>query len=242
MKKRPPQYKMGFCRKKGLFLLIIVLFCQCQNKYRFPKDMPPLPPPYEFKALECGWFGTISMDERRTIFPFNEAVKILLIAYANHENGYNSAKFLRDDSMSIYMYGDLLKSGKASVKKISKPTVLDTIRAFENVYEAYEIVELTRPQIDSLSDLALNYKPKGEFSMFSESISCYTPRNAILFYDKNNKLILNVEACFRCDKLRIYPSDEHLEAFGKYCRTPKLVSDFLGKHGIRYGVDFFRNE
>jgi hypothetical protein len=233
--------KLNFTMKKALFLLIIVLFSQCYRRYPPISLMPPIPE-WDYKGLECGWFGTMNTEERRALFPFNEATKILLISYANHENGYGSAKFVREDSITIYMYANLLKSGKSSVKRVPKPIVLDTIKAFDKVYEAYEIVELSQSQIDSLSNLALNYKPKGEFSMFTETVSCYTPRNAILFYDKNGKLILNLEACFRCNKIYLYPADENLEAFKKHCRSPELVRAFFSKQGIHYGVDFFRDE
>lgn len=64
MKKAPPQYKIEFWMKKGLFLLIIVVFCHCQNR-RFKANSQ------KSEQLDCGWYGTMKVEERRKLFPFN---------------------------------------------------------------------------------------------------------------------------------------------------------------------------
>ena len=53
-----------------------------------------------------------------------------------------------------------------------------------------------------LTDILFNYKytVKGKYDLSS---SCYNPRDAILFLDKNGKLIDYVEMCFECTDYRL---------------------------------------
>jgi len=53
-----------------------------------------------------------------------------------------------------------------------------------------------------LADILFNYKyrVKGNYDL---SASCYIPRDAILFLDKNEKLIDYLEVCFECTGYRL---------------------------------------
>jgi hypothetical protein len=220
MKKKTPQYKIEFCMKRGLFLLIIVVFSHCQNKYRFPKDMPPIPENREI-VPECGWFGTMSVEEQRKTFPFNEAKKILLIAYGDYE-----IKAEREEK---------------TLETEAKSPILKTFAAFEKVYSAYEIVELNQQQIDSLSHFALNYKSKVEGIYTKAHFACYTPRNSILFFDKNEKLILNIEMCFECQRIYFTPAKMPSNAFNAPCQDLDYFKAFFKQCNVHYGIDSLKS-
>lgn len=55
--------------------------------------------------VECGFFGTKTVEERNSIFPFSEAEKILLISYPNAEV-YELSK---RDSTTLTHYGYKIK-------------------------------------------------------------------------------------------------------------------------------------
>jgi hypothetical protein len=206
---------------KGLFLSIIVLFCQCQNKYYSPKDTPSVGDKWVYET-ECGWFGTMSVEERRKTFPFNEAAKVLLIAYGDYE-----IEAERED--------------KTLEKKVKLP-ILQTFKAFDSVYSAYEIVELNQQQLDSLSHLAFNYKSKVQEGVFVKpQVKCYTPRNSILFFDKHDKLFLNIEMCFECEKIYFTPNEMPSNTFDVRCRDLSLFKVFFKQCNIHYGVDSLKN-
>jgi hypothetical protein len=203
--------------KKGLFLLTIVLFCQCQKKYRFPKD-----PEKRIIEPECGWFGTMNVEERRKTFPFNEAAKVLLISYGDYE-------------VTI-----LERDPKLPDNEIKTP-ILKTFKAFNSVYSAYEIVELNQQQLDSLSHFAFNYKSKMVEGIFTTALrACYTPRNSILFFDKNEKIILNIEMCFECKRIYFTPAQPSY-AFDARCQDLSLFRAFFKQCNVHYGVDSLKN-
>jgi hypothetical protein len=207
--------------QKGLLLLIIALFCQCQNKFRSLKDSPLVVDKWVYDS-ECGWFGTMSEEERRKTFPFNEAAKVLLIAYGDYE-----IEAERED--------------KTPEKRLKLP-ILRTFKAFDSVYSAYELKELNQQQLDSLSHFAFNYKPKSEEGVFVKpQIKCYTPRNSILFFDKNDKLFLNIEMCFDCDKIYFTPAQIPSKAFNVRCRDLSFFKAFFKQCNVHYGVDSLKN-
>lgn len=218
MTKRVPQYKTDFCLKKGLFLLIIVVFGQCNNRFRLPKDAPPIPQNREI-VPECGWFGTMSVEEQRKTFPFNEAAKILLISYGDYE-----VKIVEPDPKTL--------------ENKAKNPILKTFNAFDKVYSAYEIVELNQQQIDSLSHFALNYKNKTEEGITTRTVlGCYEPRNSILFFDKNDKLFLNIEMCFECKQVYFTPATMMSNAFNLPCQDLSFFKAFFKQCNVHYGVD-----
>jgi hypothetical protein len=60
------------------------------------------------------------------------------------------------------------------------------------------------------------------------SLIYYTPRNSILFFDKNDKLFLNIEMCFDCDKIYFTPAQIPSKAFmfvAEICHFSKHFSN-----------------
>jgi hypothetical protein len=213
---------------KGLFLLIIV-FCQCNRKDT------------GIREELGGWYGKLKVEQRRQLFPFKEATKVLLIAFPDYEN---SGKQLEDTIVTPW--GDKLPplvqvSGKKA--KITKP-VLDTIKALYRVYSAYEIVTLNQQQTDSLSNLVFNFKlrraPKYIFKNTCVC-NCYRPRNAILFFDKEDKLILDFEICFQCSQQMFLPPNRRFNSAEIESIDANLFKAFFKQCNIHYGVDSLKN-
>lgn len=95
-----------------------------------------------------------------------------------------------------------------------------------------EYIILNNAQTDSLTNILLNYNyPKtNTISVISES--CYYPRHAILFYNKQNDLIAYLELCFSCGDFESNFEAYWLNQFcsGKY----DLLESFFAEAGITY--------
>ena len=121
-----------------------------------------------------------------------------------------------------------LVSFKYHVKNI--PVIKDNVI----VDSLIEIKSLTKEDILKLTDIFYN-----NFFKYSTTIAvaslCYTPRNAILFYDKSGKLIESIVICFHCDNFTV--SSDKIK-LGDDCteKMEKLRKFFVSKK-IEIGPD-----
>ena len=180
---------------KNIFNILLLFLCLHNISYSQNKS-----------NVECGFFGTKTVEERNSIFPFNETEKVLLISYPNAE-AYQSK---RKDSVGLSEYG----------YKIEKEFVFhDSLKV--KLYDATKIVELKSKTIKELSNLMFNYdyKTKANDTLLTISVvDCYTPRNAIIFLDKNEKVISVIEICFECVQYYLFPkSEEFNDVLGLEC-------------------------
>jgi len=184
--------------------------------------------------IKWGLYGKKTVEERRATFPFSEAKKVLLVAFpspnmnvVNDETGEE----LKVDSINLIRWNvKFIKSFELPERK--------------SKYYATEIVELNQNQIDSLSHILINYKLKkdklpDEYSFFG--IGCYTPRNAILFLDDNDKVLSYIEICFECHQFYQMPKETiiNINLFSQLEESFKmidLVKDFMKANGLKYGV------
>jgi hypothetical protein len=225
--------------KKGLFLLIIALFCQCQNKYRFPKGMPPISK-NKVIDFECGWFGKMSLKEQRQTFPFNKVAKVLLISFSEFRSE-NEPKY-KPKAINITETTTPWGEQLPLVNSINRQPIIDTFNIFGRAYLAYEVVKLNQYQIDSLSHLMFNYLPSVNPQIAYRTIrGCYTPRNCILFFDKDNIPIFNMEICFECENMYYYPSFQGLDFDDTDCRKIKVIRPFFKQCNVHFGVDSLKN-
>lgn len=178
-------------------------------------------------------YGKKAVEERRATFPFSNAKKILLVAFLNSINSIVEVDgvLITNDSLKlINMHFNIIKSFELPERK--------------NKYYATEIVQLNQNQIDSLSHILINYKLKKdklpkEYVVFG--IGCYTPRNAILFLDANDKILYYIEICFECHQFYQNPK-ETIVNFNLFSMLEKsfkmidLIKDFMKINGIKYGV------
>ncbi|MBL7814552.1 MAG: hypothetical protein JNL70_06070 [Saprospiraceae bacterium] len=215
--------------------LIFLVSCQ---KYTFKKEQRL----HEQGKIHCGWYGKKTVDECRKIYPFNEAAKIVLVSFPDYEIWENDIRTYTDTIVSPE--GEKLERkrnlmGKDIPVKITRP-ILDTIKVLGKVYSVYEKLELNETQIDSLSYFCENYTTNYRLIHGSRSISCcYRPRNAIVFFDKQNKPIMNFEICFECGQYRCYTPDNlgYLSQIDECPELYDLFKDFFRKNGIHYGID-----
>lgn len=177
--------------------------------------------------VECGFFGKKTVEERNSIFPFSEAKKVLLISYPNAEEYH----LKRKDSVGLSEYG----------YKIEKEFIFhDSLNV--KLYDATKIVELKNKTINELSNLMFNYdyKIKANDTLLTISVvDCYTPRNAILFLDKNEKVVSVLEICFECIQYYLFPkSKEFKDVLGLEC-DKRLV--YFRKMFDDYGFENSKN-
>lgn len=93
---------------------------------------------------------------------------------------------------------------------------------------------LTKQDIMKLTDILYNnfFKARPNYGVTSQ---CYSPRNAILFYNKSGKLIASIVICFHCDN---YVASSDKVMMGDDCaeKMRKLRVFFIFK-GMKYGTD-----
>ena len=147
-----------------------------------------------------------SLSQRRSKFPFSASTKVRIGSFwiKEHQEAGN----------------------EMSIPKKSQTNEVD-IERFE------EILILTRQQVDTLSDILYNTYNRVADQRLS-LMRCYEPRNAILFYDRNDTLIAYIEICFECYRLRTSSEKVFLE---KMCdKTYRGIQDFFLKHGIKTSI------
>lgn len=97
-----------------------------------------------------------------------------------------------------------------------------------------EVIRLTMPQLDTLTDILYNHGFVGPITGNAHR-DCYSPRNAIIFRDSNGKVVAFIELCFECMETRL--SDENI-SLGEMCDEKlNMIRDLFRKTGIRYGIE-----
>jgi hypothetical protein len=97
-----------------------------------------------------------------------------------------------------------------------------------------EIKVLSKTAINQLTNILYNnfYKKPPNYGVSSQ---CFFPRNAILFFDKNGKMIESIVVCFHCNNFET--GSEKVE-MGDECgqKIDKIRKFFVAK-GLRLGTD-----
>ena len=151
---------------------------------------------------------SLSFKKRIENFPFDSASQIVFVSHKTKVGPIGQ---------DLIKYLDSVKIGQ------------DTI----NKSEFHEIVNLNLKQIEELTDVIYNYGYKAKNYSISDT-KCYDPRNAIIFLNKEMKIIAFIEICFGCDHLRT--SDERI-SYGEYCEQKfELLKKIFAESGIKYGI------
>ncbi|NMH28824.1 hypothetical protein [Flavobacterium silvaticum] len=190
---------------------------------------------------DCGWFGTMPVEKRRTSEPFKSAERILLISYFSA--GRDGSETIIDGNWEEIQATDSVSIVRKMNLKILKEFDLSHLSDVNNLkYAALEITELNQAWKDSLSRWYFNYHPrKWKDDGTVEVIGCYFPRNAILFLDGKDRIVSYIEICFDC--MGAAASQDigwpDLIRFPMPCRISKLdvLKDIFRKNGIVYGID-----
>ena len=191
--------------KKKIFILCFLLF----GIYSFSQ---------EINNVKCGFFGNKTIEQRNATFPFKESVKILMISYPNEdgfiiEDDNGESRTSENDSLDLVKFGFKIKKEFRFKIKVNLPI---------KHYDATKIVELNQNDIDTLSNRIINYKYKKIKKNKPISIStanCFTPRNAILFLNKFDKVISVLEICFECSQYYLHPNSY------EFCNTIGIGCD-----------------
>lgn len=186
------------------------------------------------QKIECGWYGKKSIAERDKMFPFSEAKKVLLISFISTDG---SDILVLDDDTRVPL--DNTNIDKYDVKYLKSFTVYQG-KAIKK-YFAREIVEIDKNQIDVISNLLFNYKIKNPRKIKGGTqINCYSPRNAILFLDENEKVISHLEVCFECMQAYFFPDLFNINQLvnqGNCYDRMDLLRAFFENNGIKRGVE-----
>ncbi|MCU7617051.1 hypothetical protein NZ698_07560 [Chryseobacterium sp. PBS4-4] len=162
-----------------------------------------------------------STNEILKIFPFSKATKVKMISY--------NKDFLSEFPIPLPPIGHGIDS--ATIKKMMAeqkfPIKLENILGKENLNGIDQSKTLNFKEIFELSKLL--YNTCGKFSSdLREANKCFFPRNAILFYDENDKIFEILEICFECQRIR-FTSENSLEinemCLNFYSQLEKLFKD-----------------
>ncbi|RBA29847.1 hypothetical protein DPN68_01065 [Flavobacterium tibetense] len=164
----------------------------------------------EIEKINCAKKTSIRLEKRLANFPYNLTSQIIIVSYRNKEKGV-----VGED---LQEYLNLLVEKKDSI--------------IENKFD--EIKVLNFQQIEKLTDIIFNYGYESE-SNFRIAINCYMPRNAILFYNNENKIIGFIEICFECSN---YRTNDNKINLGEECiQKFDLLKEFFKVCGIQYGTN-----
>jgi hypothetical protein len=233
--------------KKVLYYPLFALFFALSACANLKMRLHP-PPVYNIQTeseYRCDLTNQYSVEQRRNMFPFNKAETVLFIAYENHQLYSSKTKTVTD---TIYDTPD----GKPFIterridatynpcaeQKMLKKWSLTYENGKQTSYCAIESIKLNQVQIDSLSNILLNYKVTASGINSVNIAGCYTPRNTIIFLDKAENPIGFIEICFECHQM--YGSNSALEEIAWLSLCPEKLSkikNLFGQVGIHFGVD-----
>jgi len=130
-----------------------------------------------------------------------------------------------------------------TIKKVNKhlkfldsifPAGLNIRNGELNYSSLKEVKYLNQRQINSLTNIMYNTTYKRKNIIADMGASCFNPRNAFIFLDKNGKVFDYLEVCFECERM------ESLSGriwFKTGCNQQlDYLKKFLIKTGIRYGT------
>jgi len=186
-----------------------------QNK----KIVPPPPPPRAFKekipTLNKN-YKVVSFEKRLKNYPFSSATKIKLISFNLNESGF---------SEPVITEVNPPKPIKKNIH-IELPTIMNT----NDLVGINQSKTLTIAQINKLTDILYNTCSKYNITR-TDAYGCYNPRNAIVFFDKEDMVFAYLEICFECKGNQARP--EKLTEFPKFCSySYDELEKFFNQNGI----------
>ncbi len=175
---------------------------------------------------QCVRIKNFSIEERNQNYPFNKATRIVFASFNDHHRklSQNKNKIYEKGEIISYIEGEIMQEYFDSLK-------VDFTRYNPDDFE--EKVDLNDEQKNELTDLIFNFGTKKK-NLTVGGAKCYTPRNAILFFDENNQLFGFLEICFQCNGFR--KSIKEIDLDDKCGEKLYLLKDQFAKAGIEYGV------
>lgn len=177
-------------------------------------------------ALECGYYGKKTIEERNALFPFNKAKKVVIVSYPN----------------GIGMEEEIQKADSLTILNQYK-AIRKLCFSLEGRYFCYLIKEeivLSEDGVNRFSNILINYKLKKKpkkFEGLSAGTLCYNPHNTVLFYDENDTVIFCYEVCFECRNYSVFPIPSF--EIDRYCIEAQINE--VKKLFIDYGIKYLGN-
>jgi len=159
-------------------------------------------------AYGCVIKNKYSVSQRLKRYPFSKAAKILAVSFKYGMPNDSTAK--------EYDYG------------------LNVADSVLDQRSLIEIKQLSTAQINSLTNIMYNINTRSGKGYPDPGYSCFAPRNALVFIDRNGKIFDYLEVCFECDQMR---SQSDKIYFKKDClQLMDVFKQFFIDVGIQYGT------
>jgi hypothetical protein len=163
-----------------------------------------------------------------TLPPGGYSKKVLKIERKNHQ----CVKLQKKEFAEIlkqYPYNSAAKVQLVSFKAEKLPIENDTV----NYSKLFEVIDLSFQQIDSLTNIIYNIGFGGTI-LIVEELSCYNPRNGIIFIDSKGLAFEYIEICFECEQ--IIANSDKID-FGEICNEKfNLIKQQFNRAGIKHGT------
>lgn len=205
---------------KACVILVLTLLCNINllGQTRNPKAKDAIPNKSKTVRTDtdsdCMLYNTYSPSQRLVKYPFSKALQVFAVSFKSNAGQKTDTTNLQNE---YNKRGLQIKKG-----------ILDTTTLIEKK-------KLTMDQIDHLTALLYNidYKYKKR-SHIIETMSCYEPRNALIFLDKNEQVFDYLEICFSC--LRSNSQNDKFDIGSECTQKYELMSNYFKKIGVNYGT------
>lgn len=174
----------------------------------------------------CFRIDNFTIEQRNQKYPYDKAAKII---FASFEDKSTKLKFFENNKLNkngyiSYFQGEIMKIYFDSLRK-------DKSKYIPELFE--EKIELLEIQKNELTDLIYNFGNNHKDAIIWGA-KCYMPRNAILFFDKNNQLFEFIEICFECNQYKT--SSTKVDLNNNCGQKISLLKDLFEQAGIEYGI------
>jgi hypothetical protein len=203
--------------------LIVDTTKSTKRHYSTPKIKHSTPPDKEYYN-DCVFTNKYTIAQRLKRYPFSKAVKILAVSYDG----------TGEPNAEITINGDTLDAMTHKKYSEHRPHGLHFDNDTLDYVSLFEMKQLTPKQINRLTNIMYNTDNRVPNDYVDPGHSCFNPRNALIFYDKNGKVFDYLEICFECD--RIESKSDRIYFNSSCTQGLDLVKKFLIDVGIKYGT------
>lgn len=180
-------------------VFLILFFSSCFSQKKKEKDL------LEDYSVAHGKnnksYRPISFGQRIKNHPFNKASKIRIVSY--------NLDFAKNNGYEVPLAPPKTKEDSIKLNEFyNRPKSIDFREIIETQSEKgiVESKALNLEEISKISHIIYNTCEKYFITIRSQS-GCFFPRNAIVFYDENDKVFEIMEICFECENIESYPSN-----------------------------------
>lgn len=183
---------------------------------------------------DCVFTRRYTLEQRLKRYPFSKSARIEVVSYwameprkdVSIDDTLNASDTLNRKRLVV----SLNKNLPDSIFKAGIPLRKSRL----NYASLIEIKQLNREQIGKLTNILYNTAFRKPKTFPDPGYTCYNPRNAFIFYDRNGKIFEYLEVCLEC---KHYRSLTDRISVGTGCNQKfDLLKGFLVDVGIKYGT------